>query len=162
MFSKPSYFHEETEDFKPFDGGSMKARDSPKRYKNFQYKPMDYPNFVMDRRPGAKLQNNNDNTSNTLNYTKATKKGSYNFHNKSNGNVQPTTNNNTNTNNTSSATIDAANAILTEVPAPKELDVDDEGFTKVRHRGQHKDLKKQRENENFRWVVPNRDEKETK
>lgn len=82
MFTKPRYFYEETEDFKPFDTGS-KSRDSPKR---FNYKPMNYPNFVMNRKPAQKSQNYdyksinmNDGNPNT-NYTRATKKGSYNFH----------------------------------------------------------------------------------
>lgn len=62
-FSKPDYFYEITEDFKPFDG--PKARDSPKRYKENRYRPMDYPNFVMDRKPGSNAAKN---------------KGAYNFH----------------------------------------------------------------------------------
>lgn len=80
MFSKPRYFYEETEDFKPFDTGS-KSFGSPKR---FNYKPMNYPNFVMNRKPAQKQQNYapiniGDGNSNT-NYMRATKKGSYNFH----------------------------------------------------------------------------------
>lgn len=80
QFSKPRYFYEETEDFKPFDTGS-KSRDSPKR---FNYKPMNYPNFVMNRKPVQKSQNYapmniGDGNLNT-NYMRATKKGSYNFH----------------------------------------------------------------------------------
>lgn len=81
MFSKPRYFYEETEDFKPFDMG-QKQRDSPKR---FTYKPMNYPNFVMNRKPVQKLQNyapmnGGDGNQNAGNYLRGTKKGSYNFH----------------------------------------------------------------------------------
>lgn len=81
MFSKPRYFYEETEDFKPFDMG-QKQRDSPKR---FTYKPMNYPNFVMNRKPAQKLQNfapmnGGDGNQNAGNYVRGTKKGSYNFH----------------------------------------------------------------------------------
>lgn len=82
VFSKPNYFYEETEDFKPFDG-NPKARDSPKRFnQDYRYKPMNYPNFVMDRRPGSKSQNSvmmNDGNS-PPNYNRTIKKGSYNFH----------------------------------------------------------------------------------
>lgn len=68
VFSKPNYFYEETEDFKPFDLGS-KVRDSPKRYvQDYRYKPMNYPNFVMERKPMSK-------------------KGSYNFHRFWNNNI---------------------------------------------------------------------------
>ncbi|XP_031639116.1 uncharacterized protein LOC116351174 [Contarinia nasturtii] len=81
VFSKPRYFYEETEDFKPFDTGS-KSRDSPNR---FNYKPMNYPNFVMTRKTGPKFQNNygpmnNGDGTNLSTYTRATKKGAYNFH----------------------------------------------------------------------------------
>ena len=81
MFSKPRYFYEETEDFKPFDMG-QKQRDSPKRY---TYKGMNYPNFVMNRKPVQKLQNyapmnGGDGNQNAGNYMRGTKKGSYNFH----------------------------------------------------------------------------------
>lgn len=83
-FSSPNYFYEETDDFKPFDNGS-KARDSPKRYnhREYQYKPMNYPNFVMNRKSVPKVQNNglmtigDGNLSN--NYNRSNKKGSYNF-----------------------------------------------------------------------------------
>lgn len=73
-FSKPDYFYEITEDFKPFDG--TKARDSPKRYKEVRYRSMDYPNFVMDRKPGsnANMDFNYNNGRNSKN------KGAYNFH----------------------------------------------------------------------------------
>lgn len=74
-FSKPDYFYEITEDFKPFEGS--KARDSPKRYKEIRYRPMDYPNFIMDRRPGS-------NANTDLNYynngRNSKNKGAYNFH----------------------------------------------------------------------------------
>lgn len=62
VFTKPTYFFELTEDFRPtFDAGN-KSRDSPKRYnKEYRYKSMDYPNFVMDR-------------------NRTSRKGSYNFH----------------------------------------------------------------------------------
>lgn len=74
MFSKPDYFYEITEDFKPFEGS--KARDSPKRYKEIRYRPMDYPNFVMDRKLGSKANTdfNYNNGRNSKN------KGAYNFH----------------------------------------------------------------------------------
>lgn len=87
-FCKPEYFYEETEDFKPFDGGQKTRdnRDSPKRYNpEYRYKPMNYPNFVMDRKPASKLQNNGStNMADIGNYRSGnhnnTKKGSYNFH----------------------------------------------------------------------------------
>lgn len=86
-YTKPNYFYEETEDFKPFEGGS-KPRDSPKRYnQEYRYKPMNYPNFVMDRKPGPKFQNSGmmnmgdpGNYNRTNNNYNNTKKGSYNFH----------------------------------------------------------------------------------
>lgn len=87
VFTKPNYFYEETEDFKPFDSGS-KSRDSPKQYR---YKPMNYPNFVMDRKNGMKSQNNgmmNTNDGNSTNFNRNNKKGSYNFHNRLWNNVQ--------------------------------------------------------------------------
>lgn len=66
MFSKPNYFYEITEDFRPFLDNSNKQRDSPKRYNNsnnkdYRYKGMDYPNFASDR-------------------MRQSKKGTYNFH----------------------------------------------------------------------------------
>lgn len=76
-FAKPDYFYEITEDFKPFDG-SNKARDSPKRFNN-RYKPQDYPNFVMDRKPNQK-QNGAAVPIDLTNYQRTTKKGAYNFH----------------------------------------------------------------------------------
>lgn len=84
-FSKPNYFYEETEDFKPFDGGQKPRdnRDSPKRYnQEYRYKPMNYPNFVMDRKPTSKLPNSAImNMGDSANYTRTNnKKGSYNFH----------------------------------------------------------------------------------
>lgn len=97
MFSKPRYFYEDTEDFKPFDTGS-KNRDSPKR---FTYKPMNYPNFVMNRKPQQKAQNYgqmNIGDGNNTNYTRATKKGSYNFHrffNNDQNSLRPEPNENT-------------------------------------------------------------------
>lgn len=81
-FSLPKYFYEDTEDFKPFDNGS-KARDSPKRYnREYQYKPMNYPNFVMNRKTVPKIQNigtMNISDGNPSNYNRTNKKGSYNF-----------------------------------------------------------------------------------
>lgn len=101
VFTKPNYFYEETEDFKPFDGG-VKTRDSPKRFnQDYRYKPMNYPNFVMDRKNGSKLQNNglmNTNDGNSMNYNRSYKKGSYNFHNRfwnnspSNSKLEPSEN----------------------------------------------------------------------
>lgn len=84
-FSKPNYFYEETEDFKPFDGGQKPRdnRDSPKRYNpEYRYKPMNYPNFAMDRKPSSKLQNNGImNAGDSGTYSRSNnKKGSYNFH----------------------------------------------------------------------------------
>lgn len=82
-----------TEDFKPFEGGSgQKSRDSPKRNYNpeYRYKPMNYPNFVMDRKPGQKSQNNGllnmFDGGNTGAYNRMNKKGSYNFHRPFNNN----------------------------------------------------------------------------
>lgn len=79
-----------TEDFKPFEGGNggQKSRDSPKRY---NYKPMNYPNFVMDRKSGQKFQNNGliNMFDGSLNmYNRTNKKGSYNFHRPFNNNNQ--------------------------------------------------------------------------
>lgn len=87
-YTKPNYFYEETEDFKPFDGGQKPRdnRDSPKRYnQEYRYKPMNYPNFVMDRKSGQKIPNSGmmgdpGNYNRTNNYNSNTKKGSYNFH----------------------------------------------------------------------------------
>lgn len=177
-YSKPNYFYEETEDFKPFDN-TMKARDSPKRM-NFRYTPMDYPNFVMDRKPRAQNNNinNNGDASNKFPYLRSTKKGSYNFHrstnnlnngsngnNINNGNVQQiniVNSNSVENNHSTNQRLDGSTAMLVEVPIEKSEEVDEEGFTKVRYRGQPKDIKKQREHENIRWVVPNRDDKENK
>lgn len=66
IFSKPNYFYEITEDFRPFLDNSNKQRDSPKRYNNsnnkeYRYKGVDYPNFSSDR-------------------MRQSKKGTYNFH----------------------------------------------------------------------------------
>lgn len=86
-FTKPNYFYEVTEDFKPFEGGTgPKSRDSPKRNYNpeYRYKPMNYPNFVMDRKPGPKPQNNG--LLNIFDGNRMNKKGSYNFHRPFNNN----------------------------------------------------------------------------
>lgn len=88
-FSKPNYFFEITEDFKPFDASINKARDSPKRFnqgfnKDFRKPMYDYPNFVMDRKPRMKPMQNgmpliNDGNGNLSNFPRPNKKGSYNF-----------------------------------------------------------------------------------
>lgn len=86
-FTKPNYFYEVTEDFKPFEGGNgSKSRDSPKRSYNpeYRYKPMNYPNFVMDRKPGPRPQNNG--LLNMFDGNRMNKKGSYNFHRPFNNN----------------------------------------------------------------------------
>lgn len=99
-FTKPNYFYEVTEDFKPFEGGTgPKSRDSPKRSYNpeYRYKPMNYPNFVMDRKPGPKPQNNgllNMFDGNLGIYNRmSNKKGSYNFHRPFNNNNNAMPNN---------------------------------------------------------------------
>lgn len=83
-FSKPSYFYEDTEDFKPFDTGPklLKCTSSPKRQYNnpdYRYKPMNYPNFVMTRKPAQKPQNNGATNPVDGTYVRTNKKGSYNF-----------------------------------------------------------------------------------
>lgn len=76
-FSKPNYFYEITEDFRPFlENGSKLQRDSPKRYvgnagnRDYRYKGMDYANFTSDR-------------------TRPSKKGTYNFTRAPTNNYQP-------------------------------------------------------------------------
>lgn len=83
-FSKPNYFYEDTEDFKPFDTGPklLKCTNSPKRQYNnpeYRYKPMNYPNFVMTRKSGPKSQNGGAMNSADGNYMRTNKKGTYNF-----------------------------------------------------------------------------------
>lgn len=99
-FTKPNYFYEVTEDFKPFEGGAgQKSRDSPKRHnQEYRYKPMNYPNFEMNRKPGQKPPNNglmNMFDGNLGIYNRMNKKGSYNFHRPFNTNNSNVIHNNT-------------------------------------------------------------------
>lgn len=207
VFSKPRYFYEETEDFKPFDTGS-KSRDSPKRY----YKPQNYPNFVMTRKPVQKSQNNygmmnSGDITNQPTYTRASKKGAYNFHRSNDqNNYKPEQNENfkwaENTKeNCTEVNVPVLNIRNTDFerksvvklddsdkkgenleknkievknndnpkydkskkkPKPdatvsKEAEpVDEDGFTKVRHRG---NSKKQKNNEQVTWIVPSQEKK---
>lgn len=95
-FTKPNYFYEITEDFKfqkPLDLGGQKPRDNRDSPKRYNYKPTNYPHFVMERKPGLKSQNASGgimyvNDSNPGIYNRTNKKGSYNFHRLWNNNTQ--------------------------------------------------------------------------
>lgn len=77
-FSKPNYFYEITDDFKPFDG-TMKNRESPKRYNN-RFRSMEYANFVMDRKSSGKSINTGPGLlGDPTQYFRTYKKGAYNF-----------------------------------------------------------------------------------
>lgn len=136
VFSKPSYFYEETEDFVLTE--QMKpVRDSPKKY--FKYKQNDNLSGNITRTFGQRFENFRSN-----------KKGAYNFHRNNNNNINIVNNNG------SSMAPSGSSEQQTNVATQIIEDTEDNGFKLVRRNANTKRRAESKivKQEHVRWVLP--------